>query len=103
MSAHSRVGSWRLVLLVLLAGGAFVLEESVTASAQAHSIMQITIFLVTIGLIALCVRSTGAAETHQAASRLIIIDMLDAHTPAAPPAQHRVSAVRHVKLPTSNH
>ncbi len=103
MSSLVRAGSWRLVLLVLLAGAAFAVEESVTASAQAHAIMQVTIFLITIGLMALCVRSDERAATRQAISRLIVLDMLDVDPPAAAPSPQRVGEVRHIKVPTSNH
>ncbi len=102
MSASGRAAWWRLILLVLLAGGAFVVEESVTASAQAHAIMQVAIFLVTIGLMALCMRSTAPAETREAASRLIVIDMLDANTPAAPLAPRRLAEPQRVRHHISN-
>ncbi len=103
MSVHTRPGWWRLVLLALLAGAAFAVEESVTASAQAHAVMQVTIFLVTFGLMALWVRSTAPAETSRAASRLIVIDMLDTNTPAAAPSPQRTGEVHHIKIPASNH
>ncbi len=102
MSTRARPGWWRMVLLILLAGAAFAVEESVTASTQAHAMMQVTIFLVTIGLMALWVRSTAPAETRRAASRLIVIDMLDADTPTAAPSRQPVGAIRHIKIPASN-
>ncbi len=102
MSSRRRAGVWRLVVLIPLAGALFLVEESVTASAQAHAIMQVAIFLVTIWLMSLWVRSDERAATRQAVSRLVVLDILEPENVKAPVPRERTPPVRHVKLPVSD-
>lgn len=102
MLSHRRADWWRLVLLIPLAGGLFVVEESVTASAQVHAVLQVAILLMTIGLMALWVRSDERAATRDAVARLVVLDMLDVNTPEAAPVPQHAGEVRHVRIPVSN-
>ncbi len=101
MLSRRRANLWRLVVLIPLAGGLFLVEESVTASAQVHAIMQVAILLVTIWLMALWVRSDERVATRDAISRMVVIDMLEPTAPQADPLPQHVGVVRHLKIPAS--
>ncbi len=103
MLSQRRAGWWCLVLIIPLAGGLFVGEESLTVSSQAHTVMQAAIFLLAIGLMALWVRSEEPTAGREAASRLIVIDMLDVNTPDASAMPQRIVDVRPVRESTSTY